>query len=156
VQVIAGAQCIGVSSTEVIEEYFADYFQHWSISLPPDSVRARTPGHIFEHRWHIGYLWGTENDEEYLEVLAQHRMTDDSHFRVFASGRVEDLPAPAEAYSYGPNATDQEKAEAEREYVEYNRRIHAQLRDLGLLPPPGENLPAHEINEYLRSGGPVD
>jgi hypothetical protein len=143
----------GVSSSDAIERYFTEYFQRWNIVLPQDSVTARTPGHIFEHGWHIGYLWGAENGEEYLEVLAQHRMTDDEHFRVFASGRVEGLPAPASVYGYGPNATDDEKAQAKREYIEYNRRIHAQLRDLGLLPPPGENLPAHEINEYLRSGG---
>ena len=146
----------GVSTTEAIEKYFAEYFQHWRISLPSEAVSSRAPGHIFEQGWHIGYLWGTDNDEEYLEVLAQHRMTSDSHFRVFASGRVEELPAPAELYSYGPDATDEEKAEAEREYVEYNRRIHAELRELGLLPPAGGNLPAQEINEYLRSGGAVD
>jgi hypothetical protein len=146
----------GVSSTEGIERYFTECFRHWSIVLPPESVTARAAGHIFEQGWHIGYLWGTENGEEYLEVLSQHRMTDDRHFRVFASGRVEDLPAPATFYSYGPDATDRDKAEAERKYVEYNQRIHAQLRDLGLLPPPGENLPSHEINEYLRSGGSVD
>jgi hypothetical protein len=83
-------------------------------------------------------------------------VTNDRHFHVFASGRVEDLPAPQEFFAYGPNATDEEKEQAEREYVEYNRRIHTELRDLGLLPPPGQNLPAHEINEYLRSRGSVD
>jgi hypothetical protein len=145
-----------VSSTDAIEKYFAEYFEQWSISLPPDSVTARSPGHIFEHGWHIGYLWGTENGEEYLEALAQHRMTNDRHFRVFASGRVEELPAPQEFFAYGPNATDEEKEQAELKYVEYNRRIHAELRDLGLLPPQGENLPAHEVNEYLRSGGSAD
>lgn len=145
-----------MSPIDAIETYFTEYFQHWNISLPPDSVTARAPGHIFEHGWHIGYLWGAENGDEYLEVLAQHRMTDDRHFRVFASGRVEDLPAPAQFYGYGPNATDEEKVQAEREYVEHNRRIHTELRDLGLLPPVGQNLPAHEINEYLRSGGSVD
>lgn len=145
-----------MSPTDAIETYFTRYFQNWKISLPPDAVEARKPGHIFERGWHVGYLWGAENGEEYLEVLAQHRMTDDRHFRVFASGRVEDLPAPATFYSYGPDATEGERARAEREYVEHNRQIHAQLRDLGLLPPAGGNLPALEINEYLRSGGSVD
>src|SRR5215213_5336564 len=45
----------------------------------------------------------------YLEVLAQHRMSDDSHFRVFASGRLKTLAAPAESYMYGPDATDEGK-----------------------------------------------
>jgi hypothetical protein len=42
--------------------------------------------------WHVGYVWGREGGEEYLEVLAQHRMTNDRHFRLFASGRHETLP----------------------------------------------------------------
>jgi hypothetical protein len=104
----------GVSPTDAIETYFAGYFQNWNISLPPDAVKARKPGHIFERGWHIGYVWGAEDGEEYLEVLAQHRMTDDRHFRVFASGRVEDLPGAATFYSYGPDATDEEKAQAEQ------------------------------------------
>ena len=93
---------LGVSPVSAIETYFTDYFKHWNISLPPDSVRAREPAHIFEQGWHIGYLWGSEDGEEYLEVLAQHRMTDDRHFRVFASGRVEDLPAPARVLQLRP------------------------------------------------------
>jgi hypothetical protein len=145
-----------VGSTEAIEQYFRRYFRNWEIALPPRDVAARTGGHIFERGWHIGYVWGREQGEEYLEVLAQHRMTNDEHFRVFASGRVEDLPAPAEAYIYGPDATEAEKREAEREYVERNRRIYADLRERGLLPPVGHNLPAHDINEYLRSGAETE
>jgi len=101
-------------------------------------------------------VWGIEQDEEYLEVLAQHRMTDDEHFRIFASGRVVDLPAPAGSYVYGPNATEADRREAARASAERNQRIYAELRERGLLPPQGRNLPAHEINEYLRAGGDFD
>jgi hypothetical protein len=149
-------QNLCVASTEAIEQYFRNYFRHWQIALPSRDVAARSAGHIFEHGWHIGYVWGSDQGEEYLEVLAQHRMTNDEHFRVFASGRVEDLPAPAESYMYGPNATEADKRKAEREYVERNERIYAELRERGLLPPLGHNLPAHEINEYLRSGGDAE
>ncbi len=45
---------------------------------------------------------------------------------------------------------------AKARYVEHNRRVYAELRERGLLPPVGENLPAHDINEYLRSGGEDD
>jgi hypothetical protein len=34
-----------------------------------------------------------ENGEDYLSVLSQHRMTDDSRVRLWASGRDERLPA---------------------------------------------------------------
>ena len=142
--------------TDAIEEYFREYFRHWKISLPPLDVASRADGHIFDQGWHIGYVWGTEQGEEYLEVLAQHRMTDDEHFRIFASGRVVDLPAPAGSYVYGPNATEADRREAARASAERNQRIYAELRERGLLPPQGRNLPAHEINEYLRAGGDVD
>jgi hypothetical protein len=149
--VVPGEAESGVGSTDAIEQYFREYFRHWQIALPPRDVAARAGGHIFERGWHIGYAWGSEQGEEYLEVLAQHRLTNDEHFRVFASGRVEGLPAPAELYSWGPDATESDKREAGRAYVERNQRIYADLREKGLLPPLGHNLPAHEINEHLRS-----
>lgn len=145
-----------MGSADAIEQYFRERFQHWQITLPSRDVASRAAGHIFELGWHIGYRWGSEHGDDFLEVLAQHRMTDDDHFRVFASGRVEDLPAPSSSYSYGPDATEAEKLEAERSNAERNQRIYADLRERGLLPPQGQNLPAHEINEYLRSGGEVD
>jgi hypothetical protein len=138
-------------SVDPIEEYIREHFRHWEIALPQQDVAARADGHLFARGWHIGYVWGSERGEEYLEVLAQHRMTDDTHVRVFASGRVEDLPAPGPSYMYGPNATEAEKQEAQRKNIARNQRIYADLRERGLLPPPGQNLPAHEINEYLRS-----
>jgi len=143
-------------SIAAIERSFRDYFRHWDIALPAAAVEARSPGHIFERGWHIGYVWDREDGEEYLEVLAQHRMTNDRHFRVFASGRVEQLPAAADFYSYGQDATDEEIERAERDYVEHNRRVYADLRMRGLLPPAGGNLHSHDINEYLRSGGLTD
>ena len=136
---------------DTIEEYIREHFRDWEIALPEHDVAARADGHIFARGWHIGYVWGNEAGEEYLEMLAQHRMTDDTHVRVFASGRVEDLPAPASFYVYGPNATEAEKQKAQRKHLADNQRIYADLRERGLLPPQGQNLPAHEINEYLRS-----
>jgi hypothetical protein len=83
-------------------------------------------------------------------------MTDDRHFRVFESGWVEDLPAPAMFYGYSADATEKEIAAAEAEYVERNRWIYNDLHARGLLPPPGSNLLEHEMNEVLRSGGSID
>src|SRR5687768_8665251 len=122
-----------MGSTDAIEQYFRQYFRHWEIALPPRDVASRAGGHIFERGWHIGYVWGSADGEEYLEVLAQHRMTDDEHFRVFASGRVEGLPAPAGLYSYPRDATEAEKREAGERNAERNRNIYADLRERGLL-----------------------
>jgi hypothetical protein len=60
---------------EAIDEKFAARFAHCGIRVPPSSAARRDSGHIFEQGSHIGYTWGEEADEEYLEVLSQHRMT---------------------------------------------------------------------------------
>ena len=55
----------------------------------------RRSGHVYAHGWHVGYIWGADDQGEYLEFLAQHRMTDDSHVRLYAAGRVQESTRPA-------------------------------------------------------------
>lgn len=136
-----------------IERIFAERFVHWGIRLPVVAVSTRQGGHIFEAGWHIGYVWGREGDEEYLEYLSQHRMTDDLRERIYASGRTETLPVPAWAFDYPANASEDEIGRAKQLYFDRNRQLSEQLRSRGLLPPEGENIPLLDINEYLRSGG---
>ena len=140
-------------STVELERVFAERFRHWGIELPAEAVAARRDGHQFDQGWHIVYVWGAAADQEYVEILAQHRMTDDERYRIYASGRVETLPAPASWWSHGPDATPEEVEAAREASFERNRRLYAELRERGLLPPAGQNLPAHEINEHLRAGG---
>lgn len=128
-----------MSGVDAIEAYVRDYFHAWGIELPQESLAAREGGHIFESGWHIGYVWGIENGDEYLD-LAQHRMTNDRNFRAFASGRVESMPAPPAFVVYPREATEGERQKLDDEYVETNRRVHADLRERGLLPPQGGNL----------------
>jgi hypothetical protein len=151
----AGGGDEAADSAGEIERSFREYFRGWNLSLPAESVAERRGGHIYAAGLHVGYAWGVERAEEYVEVLAQDRLTNDSRFRIFASGRLEELPAPGPSWSHGPDATEAEIRTAEAAFVERNRRIYAELRERGLLPPAGANLPTHEINEYLRSGGDV-
>jgi hypothetical protein len=141
---------------EAIEEKFAARFAHWSIRLPTGSAARRDSGHIFEQGWHIGYVWGEKDGEEYLEVLAQHRMTNDTRVRMWASGREDSLPAPGGMIILQPGATDTEIEQLTAESADYNRALYQDLRERGLLPPEGRNLGAMEINELLISGGTVD
>jgi hypothetical protein len=152
--------CRGISADaeqiNAIEERFAAKFANWGIRLPPGSAAQRHGGHIFEQDWHIGYVWGEENGDEYLEVLSQHRMTDDSRVRLWASGRDEPLSAPGGLVLLPPGGTDADRQSALAESAERNRALYEELRDRGLLPPEGGNLAAMEINEFLASGGMAD
>lgn len=139
--------------TMAIERYFDERFSHWGITLPREEADRRKAGHIFKGGWHIGYRWGYEDGEEFLEFLAQHRMTNDSHVRVFASGKSEPLEAPVEFQLIRPEASPEDQQRDRERYFRENERIYSELRDKGLLPPTGENLASHDINEYLRSGG---
>ncbi len=146
---------MGASAEQIesIERTFAERFGHWGIQLPPGSAARREAGHIFEQGWHIGFVWGEEDGEEYLDVLAQHRMTNDSLRRLWASGRKEGLPAPAGGIVLPRGATEAEIDRLKAESAERNRALYKELRERGLLPPEGRNLPAMEINEFLTSGG---
>src|SRR5437660_7783853 len=75
-----------------IEDKFAEQYSHWGIALPDGAAARREAGHIFQQGWHIGYIWGEEDGEEYFEYLAQHRMMAGAdHRRVWASGQEEGL-----------------------------------------------------------------
>jgi hypothetical protein len=134
-----------------IQRYFEDYFARWSITLPSDAVARRAPGHLFEKGWHIGFIWGANEQGEYLEFLAQHRMTNDRRQRVYASGEVNVMPVPVPMYVVPADATPEQEAEIASRHAREYRRESEKLRELGLLPPAGENRIDLEINEILRS-----
>jgi hypothetical protein len=122
------------SETEKIERFFNDYFATWRITLPAEAIAQRSSGHLFERGWHIGFIWGKEDGEEYLEFLAQHSLTNDRHHRVFASGRVEDLPAPSDMFVIPAGASEAESERIHQAHQEEESRILAELQDKGLLP----------------------
>jgi len=67
-----------------------------------------------------------------LEVLENSRMSGESYFRVWDDGTIEPLePAPRIGYAFGPNATPEERAAAERAYFDHNRTAYALLRERG-------------------------
>lgn len=137
-----------------IEAEFAEKYARVGITLPEGAAVRRELGHIFHRGWHIGYIWGEENGEEYFEYLAQHRMMAGSeHMRVWASGREEGREIADGPCVFPRGATQAERTRIEHEYAAGSRAISARLRESGLLPPLGENQGALEINEFLRSGG---
>jgi hypothetical protein len=136
-----------------IEAKFAERMDETGIRLPIGAAQSREPGHIFEKGWHIGYVWGEEDGEEYLELLVQGIAMDDAHVRWWASGREEDLPTPDEWIAIPPSASSGDIGQATDAASTENQAIYDELRERGLLPPEGGNLPLMEINEFLNSGG---
>jgi hypothetical protein len=102
------------SEMRAIEKYFNSYFSNWDIRLPREAISHRRSGHIFERGWHIGFIWGREAGEEYLEFLAQHRMTNDRRQRVYESGRVENLEAASTVLPEGGSPEEESRPRGER------------------------------------------
>lgn len=139
-----------------IRARFEQAFERWSLRLPPTAVAKREGGHLYEAGWHIGFLWGEDEGGLFLEYLAQHRMTDDRHVRIYADGREEWLEAASGLIGLPAGCSAEERRRIEAEAAAKRRRIYRELREKGLLPPHGQNLPALGINEALQSGPAED
>lgn len=112
-----------------IESRFNAAFAHWKIRLPPEDLAARRRGKINEAGWAIWYLFGSDERGEYLDYYAAHRMTNDSHIRIYADGREESLPAHMDMrLSSSDPVEDARLAEA---YRAEGRRVDQLLREKG-------------------------
>ena len=114
-----------------IETQFNRDFAHWDIVLPPDDIINKRSGKICKRGWIIRYLFGSNQNGEYLDYYASHRMTNDRHVRIYANGESEQLPAisGSRASSQDP----QKDKELEQEFYEKNRRVAEMLSQKGFL-----------------------
>ena len=115
----------------VMAREFAKYFAHWKIELPNDDVEERRRGTLHAEGWTIQYLFGADAQGEYLDFYATHRMTNERHQRIYASGQIEDLPTMQEFMIFPPNVSQADKERIEREYYAHNRIIGTLLREKG-------------------------
>lgn len=129
-----------------IEARFNDTFRNWGIRLPPEGVADRQRGKIVQAGWAIWYLFGSDKSGEYLDYYASHRMTEDSHVRIYADGRVEYLPTVAgmRLASQDP----EEDARLKAEYLAENQRIAAMLETKG-FGIEGDEPGGVQINRFL-------
>lgn len=99
-----------------------------------ERLLAEAGGHAFGGGVHIGWAWGLDHSRGvYLDFLWEHRMAGITASRIWQDGAREGIPTPAEFRVVSPDPAEHERRE--REYVERNRRAHADLRERGLLPP---------------------
>jgi hypothetical protein len=109
---------------------FDEAFKNWEVKLPVEALTHRNAGEIQKSGWYIQYLFGSDENGEFIDYLAYHRMTNPRHKRIYENGDMKGLPVPMETYSFDPDTPgDQEKAE--KEYYEYNRKIGEELEQKG-------------------------
>ena len=115
---------------ELIANIFAKHFAHWKIILPEEDIKNRLSGYIQYGGWLIQYCFGKdETGNEYLDYYASHRMTDDSHVRIYEDGRKESLPA---LYTFLLLSDDPIKAkQLKDEYEEHNHQVVKMLNEKG-------------------------
>ena len=76
-----------------VETIFNEDFSHWNISLPRENLQQRKRGKINKAGWAIWYLFGSDEKGEYLDYYSSHRMTNDSHVRIYFDGTSHYLPS---------------------------------------------------------------
>jgi len=108
---------------------FSRDFSRWAIQLPPQDVAQRHRGRINQEGWAIWYLFGGDDRGEYLDYYAAHRMTDDRHVRIYASGEREELPT---IQSFRPCSDDPfEDQRLADEHFAKNQRVAVLLESKG-------------------------
>lgn len=105
---------------------FAKYFSHWHIVLPAQDVENRAAGVIRQAGWTIRYHFGSQDEREYVEFFASHRMTNDRLERIYEDGTSETLGVSQEFYS-------PEDPDGETNLIVHNRDFYNRVKDLGLM-----------------------
>lgn len=125
-------RCVRSQWMEHIQAEFASDFAWWGIVLPARDVQTRRRGSMGRDEdwedyggWDIDYLFGADETGESLDYYASHRMTDQSHVRIYGDGRREELPTQN---PWCPSSDDPEEAKRlEQDYYAENRKISAML-----------------------------
>lgn len=129
-------------SIKLIADTFAKRFTHWDITLPERDINLRNNGYIQKAGWLIQYCFGEDEKGEYLDYYAAHRMTDDSHVRIYSDGTEENLPALLSMHLTSKDPVEAKKLEDE--YYEYNRGVTEMLSKKG--------FDKFTINMFLHAG----
>jgi hypothetical protein len=139
-----------------LEGSFERIFEPWDLQLPESGVIARRGGSLQQKggSGRVRYVFGRDEEGEYLEFYAFHRIAGDRHARIDESGKVTDLSVLRTMHLIDPDRPEI-TARNEREMRERNQALLQQLEEAGLLsggPVPNSFL----INAHLVSGEPDD
>ncbi len=97
-----------MSALPKIEAKFNEFFTTWGLRLPPEAISHRQRGRILQAGWVVWYLFDADDQGEYLDFYATHRMGGDHHRRLRANGGRECLPTLQRMYA---SSADPEEAQ---------------------------------------------
>lgn len=133
----------------IIEEKFNARFARWEIVLPTDDVAQRKRGKILKGGWAIWYLFGSDENGEYLDYYAEHRMGGE-HCRMYENGEKKNLPTMQEVFRViGDSFADATEKEA---FFQHNLCVSKLLIDKGFGMEGDEPLGV-QVSHLLRAGG---
>jgi hypothetical protein len=117
---------------DLIKNIFDNYFSNWNIKLSKETMEKRLNGFIKDSGWLIQYCFGIENDIEYLDFYATHRMTGDDHIRIYENGNTKNLPVFKIGYLVDcpdpePIRSKKLKEEGKEAFEKYNKEIAEML-----------------------------
>lgn len=135
---------------ERIESVFNETFAHWGIRLPAENLRDRKRGKINEEGWTIWFLFDEDEDGEYLDYYAMHRMTNDRHVRLHADGRATSLEALPQglSFAFDPKEGPEAEERARKKYWAESERISRMLDEKGFTIT-GDEDPINLVNRTL-------
>ena len=110
-------------------DVFASHFEAWEIRLPEEAVRSRERGKINQAGWSIWYLFGSDEQGDYLDYYAAHRMTNDSHVRIREDGSVASLPSLNDMFIGSEDPAENTRLKAE--FHQRNKEIAELLKAKG-------------------------
>ncbi len=114
---------------ERIAGEFRKRFRTWKLELPARALLDRRPGFFQAEGWLIQYAFGRNEQGDYLDYYATHRMAGDSHLRLYATGECEDLPALSTSHLTSDDPVEARRLE--QEFYERNRTIANELGEKG-------------------------
>jgi len=74
-------------------DIFAEHFAPLENYLARRRPNARRNGYISKAGWLIQYCFGKDETDEYMDYYTTHRMTTDSHVRIYADGQEKIPPS---------------------------------------------------------------
>ena len=112
-----------------IKQKFEEMYSHWEIILPEDDYKNKKRGFIQKNGWLIQYCFGLEDDKNYMDIYAEHRMTDPAHERIYEDGDIKELSHYELGYTIDkdPKVTQKNKIK----FKEHNRKVAQELIEKG-------------------------